>query len=442
MPTAAPTTDPGQDRGFRPAWLDRVPFLGEPPKLTRRQWSVLGLVSAASFFDQYDAGLFSLALKQIQMELSIPEQSVGTLSSLVALGSLPALLLTWAADRLGRRRLLMATVLAYTLLTGATAFSPSAAVFVALQFFAKMFITAEYALAVVVIGEELDDDARGWGIGALGALSACGHGLAFALFGLVELLPFGWRSLYLVGLAPLLMIAWLRRDMTETRHFARLAAARAQSQTTPHGMLAPLVSLVRQYPLRFAAVGSLYLLLGVSQHAAFFFAPKYLQEVHAFTPALVSLLGFFGGAVAVFANSLTGRWSDQLGRKRLALVFLTALPVVIVLFYNTWWGFLPVLWIGMLFFGMGSGVLLALFGIELFPTSYRSTAAGMRAGLGTIGAVLGLSLESALYAVLGSHWLAISLLACFALMGPAIVLLAFPETSGRSLDEISPERPG
>lgn len=437
---SADIPDPAEDRSYRPGWLDRFHFLGDPPALTRRQWKILALVSVASFFDNYDAGLFSLALKQIQEDLAMPEERLGLFSSIVMLGSMLAIFLTWAADRFGRRRLLMGTIIAYTALTGATAFSPDAETFVALQFLARMFITAEYALAIVVIGEELDDDARGWGIGALAALSACGHGLAYLLFGFVDILPMGWRSLYLVGLVPLGMVAWFRRDMAETRYYAKWSEVRGQSPGSRDGVFAPLVGLVRQYPGRFLAIGSIFLLLGLAERAAFFFAPKFLQDVHGFPPAVVGIMGFLGGALGVFANTLAGRWSDRFGRRPTTLFFLTVMPLAVIAFYNAWWGFLPFLWVALLFFGMGSGVLLAMYGVELFPTSYRSTAAGARTTLSTLGAVAGLSLESVLYTVFGSHWAAISVLATLALVAPVIVWFTFPETSGRSLDEIAPER--
>ena len=250
----------------------------------------------------------------------------------------------------------------------------------------------------------------------------------------------GWRTLYLVGLIPLAMVAWMRRDMEETPYFERLEAGRGGQGAPRVGLLAPLRGLVRQYPARFAAIGSIFLLLGLAERAAFFFAPKFLQDEHGFSPAVVGMMGLFGGALGVFANTLAGRWSDRFGRKRTALVFLTVMPIAVIVFYNAWWGFLPLLWVALLFFAMGGGVLLSMYGVELFPTSYRSTAAGARATLSTLGAVLGLGLESLLYGVFGSHWTAISVLASLALLAPLIVWVAFPETTGRSLDEISPER--
>ena len=195
------------DRTSRPAWVRLAPFLGRPPALTRRQWRVLGLVAMASFFEMYDLYLFALTLKQIQADLAIPEASLGVLGSLVRLGAFPACLVALVADRVGRRKMLLGTILAYTLFTGATACAPNAQTFVLLQFGARTFAVAETLLAVVVIAEEFDPAVRGWGIGAVGAIQACGAGLAALLFMWVEVLPFGWRGLYLVGLGPLLLLA-------------------------------------------------------------------------------------------------------------------------------------------------------------------------------------------------------------------------------------------
>ena len=115
---AEPTDTPGHrpaaedDRTSRPAWA-RLLFLRRwPPALTRRQWHVLGLVVLASFFEMYDLYLFALTLQQIQADLVIPEASLGLLSSLVRLGALPAGVVTVLADRIGRRRVLLGTILA------------------------------------------------------------------------------------------------------------------------------------------------------------------------------------------------------------------------------------------------------------------------------------------------------------------------------------------
>jgi putative MFS transporter len=424
---------------FRPAWLRWVPFLVAPPALTRRQWRVLGLIAVASLFDRYDVTLFALALPQIQAELGIAEGQVGLLGAIVYLGAFPALLLTMAADRWGRRRLLLWTIVAYTVCTGVTAWAPDGYTFVALQFCARVFITAEMTLATVVIAEEFDPAVRGWGIGAFSALASVGHGLAWLLFALVEVLPFGWRALYVIGLVPLGFMVFMRRTLPETPRFTRHQARQRQTGAAP-SVLVPLGQLLRMYPGRLAALSAVVLLASMGSTPAGFFDPKYLQEAHAWQPWQVSLLGVGGGVLAITGYTVVGWLGDRWGRKLLTLLFLGTLPLVSMAFYNTAGMLLVPLWIAMNFIIMGVQLSLGAYSVELFPTSYRSTAAGAKMVVATCGAVLGFSGASWLYVLFGSHWSAISVLALVAGLAPVIVAWTFPETSQRTLEEIAPDR--
>ena len=95
---------------------------------------MLGLVAAVSFFEQYDLFLFSLDLKQIQAEQQIAESDLGLLGAVVRVGSFVAILLAIAADRVGRRIMLLLTVLGYNYFTGATALAPNTETFITFQF--------------------------------------------------------------------------------------------------------------------------------------------------------------------------------------------------------------------------------------------------------------------------------------------------------------------
>src|SRR5262252_8772259 len=97
---------------------------------------------------------------------------------------------------------------------------------------------------------------------------------------------------------------------------------------------------------------------------------------------------------------------------------------------------LVVAWIGRIFMALGAHVTLSAFGVELFPTSARSTAAGLRLVCVTLGGSVGLLLESLLYGVVGSHWVAIRALTLLALCGALLVAWCFPETAGRTLEDI------
>ncbi len=428
-----------RDPRYRPSWFRFTPFLGRPPLLSRRQWNVLGLVSLVSLFEQYDVYLFSLNLAHIQRELGIDEGQLGLLGGLVRAGALGAVLVTLAADRFGRRRMLLVTVLAYTLLTGATAFAPSAEWFVACQFLSRIFAAAEGLIAVVVIAEEFDAEHRGWGIGALGAITACGAGLAAVLFGFVNLLPGGWRSLYLVGLGPLLALAWWRRSMPETGRFLALERERgAALRATP--ALAPFAALLRSYPRRLLVMAGAVLLIGLATAPASFFAPKYLQDVHGWSPAWVAALNFGGGFFAIIGNPVAGRLSDRFGRRPVTAIFAVVAALSAIAFYAGAGLALAPLWVLMIFGSMGSDVTLAAYGAELFPTSQRSTASGARSFAGTLGIVAGLGAVSLLFGALGSNRTAVMALGAVALGTAVLVWFGFPETSGRALEEIAPER--
>jgi putative MFS transporter len=426
------------DRSYRPRWLRFAPFLGRPPALTRHQWRVLGLVSIVSLFEQYDVYLLSLNLKQIQADLGIAEERLGFLGGLVRSGALFALPLTLAADRIGRRQMLLFTILGYTLCTGATAFAPDATSFIAFQFLARVFAAAETVIAIVVIAEEFDAEHRGWGIGALGALHACGAGLAGVMFGFVDVLPFGWRALYAIGLVPLLFVAYFRRTLPETGRFESLAREGSEFHAAPP--LAPARDLVRRYPRRLAILALAVVAIEIAMGPATFFAPKFLQDVHGWTPGNVALLTLLGGVLAIVGNPVAGWLSDRRGRRPVTVLFTTLVLLAILCFYLIAGVLTPVFWIPLIFGLMGTQVTLGAYGAEMFPTSVRSTASGVRELCKTGGAVGGLALVSLLYAFAGSNWTAIALLCVVGALSPLIVLAFFPETAGRSLEEITPER--
>ena len=171
------------------------------PKLNKRQRGVLGLVALASLVTSYGAAIMVFALPQIQDGLSIEDAAVSDVAASIRLGSLLAVPVVLVADRIGRRPTLIFVMAANVVLTTATGASPSMEAFVALQFLARIFHTATGIVAAVYIAEEFPSDHRGWGFGALAILSGVGSGVALIMFGMIEQLPFGWRTLYFFALA-------------------------------------------------------------------------------------------------------------------------------------------------------------------------------------------------------------------------------------------------
>jgi putative MFS transporter len=423
--------------------IGRLPWalrrLGAPASLTRHQRHVLRVVGVASLFANYGLGVMGLALPQIQAGLHVAEAEVGGVTALVQLGMIPALLLTVLADHFGRRRLLLITILGFSLCAVLTAFVRTADEFVVAQFLARVFIASNTMLAVVVIAEEFTADTRGWGIGMVGALGALGHGLASIVFSGVNVLPYGWRALYAFGVLPLLLLPRFRRTLRETPRFARHHEAH-QYTTGLWASLEPLRSVARMYPGRMVALCAALFPSALIFETATIFQAKFLQEAHHYAPATVALLYLSIGALVPLGNIAGGALGDRFGRKRVMIAALIANAAAIALFYNTGGPLVPVAW-GLMMLSLA--VVLVLFsalGSELFPTSYRSTASGVRSTMATLGAAAGLWAEGKLYVLTGSHAAAITCMLIVAPIAPLIIALGLPETASRELEEVSPER--
>jgi MFS family permease len=172
---------------------------------------------------------------------------------------------------------------------------------------------------------------------------------------------------------------------------------------------------------------------------ALFFASKYLQDVQGLSAARVGTLNVVGGGIAIVGNAVAGWLSDRRGRRPVSVAFTVGFSMVAVLFYTLQGVWVPALWVLLIFTLMGTQVTLMAYGAEMFPTRVRSTASGVRELCRTGGAVTGLALVSLLYGVTGSNWSAIVALCAVGALAPLCILLFFPETAGRELEDISAE---
>jgi MFS family permease len=403
------------------------------PPFSPRQWRVFAISTTAGFFENYDTALLSLALKQIQRGLRIADARLGATLSLIRLGYLASLALSPLADIFGRRQLLLYTIIGYTIFTGLTAIAPQTTSFVGAQFVARAFSGAEATVSLVILAEEVDAAVRGWALGMQGALSISGYGLAAIAFGLIGIIPFGWRGLYALALLPLALIIPLRRILPESRRFERAH----HGQTPRPGVLLPLRALLTHYPARLLSILAVVFVGSMAGGAVGFFVPKYLQEVHHWSPARVSSLYVFGGAVGIIGNIVSGRVSDRLGRHVVGPIFIAMEAILAYQLYTIRTGAVVLLWIGWLFCDQAGMTVTSAYSAELFPTAFRSAAAGSLFVARNAGSVLGLIGEGLLYGLMGSHWAAIRTLTTCWLLTAALMYLLFPETAGRELEEIA-----
>jgi MFS transporter, putative metabolite:H+ symporter len=427
----------------QPWWIPH--FLGRvPAEIDDASLRLLGAVALALLFEEYDQAMVTAALKQIAAELGMVERDLGLYLALIRLGALPAFALIPLADRIGRRPVFVFATAAMGVLTFATAFSQSPLQFVILQALTRTFFVAGSAVAFVIVTEEFPAAHRGWGIGMLAALGAIGHGLGAAAFSQIERLPYGWRALYVFGIVPVLMIPWFLRRIPETKRFTREAEASAARSGAAKAatigladMFTPLRALAMTHPARAAGVAVTAFVAAIATLPSFQFSGYYTQTKLGWEPGQYAILVIAGGAIGIIGNIVAGRLGDLWGRKRVGFALLAVFPLASFGFYQGPVWAVIVAWVVLVFTMMGGRVILRSLATELFPTSQRGAASGMFAVLETLGAVAGL-LAIWAYRVDDVSELAMAVpLVSFVIWAAALVLVRFPETNQRELEDIS-----
>ncbi|MDG2047078.1 MAG: MFS transporter [Halioglobus sp.] len=400
-----------------------------PDGLEPADKKLLLLLGVAFFVGQYDMTILGLALPDIQNSFDISEQRLGKVIAIAKIGSIPALILALLSDRIGRRSMLMFTLLGLSIATGATGFARTTEEFIAAQFLARVFSTAEEIIAVVYVLELLPVIYRGWGVGFLAAMGGVGAGLASLLYGAVEFLPGGWRALYIMAALPILYLSWLRRLMPESTMFNRYAKS---NETLLFWQ--PFVVVLSSHRGQMIAIGLIAAAFWFHVSATMNFMSKYLQEAHDYNPQEISLLYIVAGTLAIMGNVTAGRISDRIGRRPTLAAGLLINCLAVITFYNSSGLLLPLAWIALLFSFFAVEVMVNTISGELFPTSCRSTASTLRMIFAVVAGVSGLAIEGSLYTLFGSHSAALSIMTLTSLLAVPIVALVLRETSGTQLN--------
>jgi putative MFS transporter len=413
--------------------------------LERRHLVLLVLLGTASFFDGYDIAIKNLALTQIRDSFDLTKSAASAMLAVVYFGALPAMVLTRLADRVGRRRMLIVSVLGYTSLSGLTALAPSATWFAGLQFFQQLFLVAEIAVVATLAAEELPAKARGYGFGILGMNLTLGMGAAAMLYGGVfEPAGISWRWLYVASVPPMLLVAFLRRSLPESRRFeavrerGQLARRWQEIFRPPYGHWLVLVVVTT-------------FLLQLPQQAIVF-TVDFLQTDRGIDTSTANGMLALAGTPGIAIMVMAGRWSDRYGRRLVGCGFALASTV----------GSMGMFWLpggtGVLFpcmvlavvGGMGSFPVLATFTSELFPTALRGSAQSWNTAAGVLGRTASLGIAAVLLDLTSRSGSSQSWTATCLTLGPIVALatiaLAFPDTHGRELEEtsagVSPHRLG
>jgi MFS transporter, putative metabolite:H+ symporter len=401
---------------------------------------VLALLVSAAFFDGYDAQIVSLLLPQIQDSFHASVTALGVAHVPIALGQFVAFFVIRQADRVGRRPLLLVTIVGYTAFTAATAVAWDLSSFALLQFGAQVFIGAEFGVAVTMLVEVFPKERRGRALGVLLTFGPLGAVVvALLLYAGLQDTALGWRLFYLVGLVPLVVVAIGRRRLPETARFKEEQLRRAEGTSEPSVRL--LEPWLPQYRGRLVLVGLVSLLQTLPTSAAVAWWAYYAERQRGLSTGDVATYVVFAYGAGLFGYYSCGRLMDRIGRRPTGIIYIVCTVAAGIALFQSGQGVAsPLVLAVAVFFGLGIGPVLSAYATELFPTRIRAQASSwVRNWFAVVGAALGPAMVGVLgdpyHGAIGNIGNTLSLLMLVALPAAFLIWRYMPETRGVELEE-------
>jgi MFS family permease len=386
--------------------MSQAVITGEVPwyrLLDRSQWNTLIASNLGWMFDGYETFALVMSVGAALRQLLEPSQYgqipvyAGTLIALTLLGwGIGGLIGGVLADYLGRKRTMMLAILAYSVMTGLSAFAWDWVSFAVLRFLVGLAIGSEWVTGASIVSELWPDKVRGRGVG----LMQCGLGIGFFLASFAWLFvgamgPNSWRYMFLIGVLPALMTLWVRRSIPESERWERVNDQRqaalerkrsgtslgAQDEALARFTVADLFvepEVRRRVILAFMmSLATTFAFWGISA-----WIPPYIGTVAAkaglSNQAWQSYAGMALNGAAVFGYAGFGFLADAYGRKPVTIFYVVASLFSVALLF-LWAQDLTFMLIGAGLCGIfvsGQYTWMAAWLPELFPTRMRATAAG------------------------------------------------------------------
>jgi MFS family permease len=381
--------------------------------------------------DSFDVMLYALVLAALMKDLGLAKLTAGLLGSATLVASaVGGLVFGVIADRYGRTRALVASILIYSVFTAACGFAQTVAQLAVFRVFLGLGMGGEWASGAALVSETWPAEHRGKALGLMQSAWAIGYGAA-ALVVAIVMPIWGWRAVFFAGVAPALLTVWIRRSVEEPAVWrARAAVDRAQ-----RGRLSDVFS---------GGLRSVTIAVTVMNACTMFAWWGFNQWIPAYLslPAAEGGIGLGTSTMSGFIIAMqVGMWfgyvtfgfvSDVAGRKRAYVAYLLTAALLMIVYGSTARP-IALLLLGpvVAFFATGYFTGFGAVTAELYPTSVRATAQGFTYNVGRIASALAPWAVGRLADTNGFG-------AAFSLSAIAFLLAAFvwvwiPETRGRQL---------
>ena len=385
--------------------------LGNLP-LGRFHWRLLLIMCLGWAFDAMDTGIVSFVLPKLMATWKLSTAQVGMIGSIGLVGmAIGAMLGGTIADYIGRKKVFAATLVMYSLGTGACGLSWNYESLLFFRFLVGFGLGGQLPVAITLMSEYSPTLSRGRMIVLLESSWAFGW-LAAAVTSYVLIPRYGWEVAFFIGAVPALYVFFLWKNVPESAMYlmkkGRLEEAHALVtkieielgvEPGPKPTMAELDKATKAtfsvaqlfspiYLKRTICLWILWFCIVFSYYGIFLWLPTLLVKagynmVQSFEFVLwmtvAQIPGYFAAAALV----------DRLGRKPTMAIFLLGCAFTAFMFGNAnstseiyLWGCL------MSFFNLGAWGILYTYSPELYPTEARSTGVGWSAAFGRIGGIL------------------------------------------------------
>ncbi len=409
-----------------------------PERWSRESVTVLGVCILGWAFDVYEQTVMQIVTPLLIKEWELTPATIGTVTTVSRwIGILGLFIFPALADLYGRKPLLIASILGYSLFSGLTGFSTGWVTLLIFTSINRIALSGELPVGMLMVGETAPTRWRATALAALFSGFPFGYMLC-SLAASVVVPVWGWRGLYFLGVLPALLVLWIRFGVQESPRYQHVSAAMIKQGIRRRF---DLWSPAKAYPREMLIASLVYFFYLFTWIGWSAWMPQFLAtEKKLGFPTAVSFLSVWM-FVAIFAYWICGWLSDQFGRRFVIPCFLVPAAVIIALIgsltdpQHLFWAGLAANFLILGSFGTGLG-----YTAELFPTQIRGTAIGAAYAIGIAAgslapAILGWIATTATIAA-GLPLLSLSYLAL------AVLILFFaPDTARRELKDFVGEAP-
>jgi MFS family permease len=402
-------------------------------QITPTQRRTLLAAALGWMLDAFDAMLYALVLTYVIRDLGMSKGMAGFLQMLTLLASgAGGVMFGFIADRIGRKRALMLSILTYSVCSFGSGLSTSVLMLAIFRFVLGLGMGGEWNTGATLVAETWPTELRAKALSIVQSSWAIGYALASLVAGIV--LHYGnWRMVFFIGILPALVVLWMRRGVPESEIWLRRGSAASAAENGTFASIFRPPYGKYTFALLFTNFFGMFAWWGLFTWIPPFLSLPVEQGGRGFgvmgTTTLLVVLNLFG----MFPGYASFGWvADRFGRRRTFIAYLVAAALLVPLYavVRSPWALLAV---GTLvaFFGTGIFSGSGIIGSEIFPTSVRARGLGFTYnGARTMSSIAPFVIGRIGQAK-GLGW-AFYLCAAFYLVS-AMVATQLPETQGKEL---------